>query len=396
MKEDAAKTRGPLDILESLIGFATVSRDPNRELLAYVEEWLGRHGVNSQILWNEDRRKGNLWATIGPADRPGVILSGHTDVVPVDGQAWSSDPFAMRRAQDRVYGRGTADMKGFLAVALALVPEMLRRPLKAPVHLALSYDEELGCLGVRSLVSKLADMPVKPALCIIGEPTRMQVVIGHKGGRSYRVRVTGSPAHSSLAPRAVNAIDHAAELILFLRGIATEWRDKGPFDTIFDVPHSTLSTGLIQGGTAINIVPGACEFVFEFRHLASLDVDALVRRIEGFARELEARMRQVNPQTGIEFTPIYEYPGLDMEPEHPAVTLVKQLVERNDHAKVAFGTEAGLFKGRAGIPAIVCGPGSISQAHQPDEFVELAQLEACERMLRRLLDRLESGGFGIG
>ena len=396
MKENAAKTGGPLDILESLIGFATVSRDPNRELLAYVEEWLGRHGVASQILWNEDRRKGNLWATIGPADRPGVILSGHTDVVPVDGQAWSSDPFAMRRAKDRVYGRGAADMKGFLAVALALVPEMLRRPLKAPIHLALSYDEELGCLGVRSLVSKLADMPVKPALCIIGEPTRMQVVIGHKGGRSYRVRVTGSPAHSSLAPRAVNAIDYAAELILFLRGIAASWAEKGPFDAIFDVPHSTLSTGLIQGGTAINIVPGACEFVFEFRHLASLDVDALVRRIEGSARELEARMRQVNPQTGIEFTAIYEYPGLDMEPEHPAVTLVKQLVERNDHAKVAFGTEAGLFKGRAGIPAIVCGPGSISQAHQPDEFVELAQLEACERMLRRLLDRLESGGFGIG
>jgi len=162
------------------------------------------------------------------------------------------------------------------------------------------------------------------------------------------------------------------------------------------VPHSTLSTGLIQGGTAINIVPGACEFVFEFRHLASLDVEDLVRRIEGFALGLEARMRQVNPQTGIEFSALYEYPGLDMEPEHPAVTLVKQLVERNDHAKVAFGTEAGLFKGRAGIPAIVCGPGSISQAHQPDEFVELAQLEACERMLRRLLDRLESGGFGIG
>ena len=353
--------------------------------------------MKSEILWNEDRRKGNLWATIGPADRPGVILSGHTDVVPVDGQAWSSDPFTLRRAEDRVYGRGTADMKGFIAVALALVPSMVRRRLKAPIHLAFSYDEELGCLGVRSLVSKIADMKVKPALCIIGEPTRMQVVIGHKGGRSYRVRVTGSPAHSSLAPRAVNAIDYAAELILFLRGIASSWMDKGPFDQIFDVPHSTLSTGLIQGGTAINIVPGACEFVFEFRHLASLDVEALMRRIEGFARdELEPRMRRINPQAGIDFTPIYEYPGLDMEPEHPAVTLVKQLVERNDHAKVAFGTEAGLFKGGAGIPAVVCGPGSIGQAHQPDEFVELAQLEACDRFLNRLLDRIETGGLGLG
>jgi acetylornithine deacetylase len=387
--------RDYLELLQSLIGFATVSRDPNRELLAYVEEWLSRHGVKSEILWNEDGRKGNLWATIGPADRPGAILSGHTDVVPVDGQAWSSDPFVLRRAQDRVYGRGTADMKGFIAVVLAQVPAMVRRPLKAPVHFALSYDEEIGCLGVRSLVSKIADMAIKPGLCIIGEPTSMQVVIGHKGGRSYRVRVTGSPAHSSLAPRAVNAIDYAAELILFLRTIATSWMEKGPFDATFDVSHSTLSTGLIQGGTAINIVPGACEFVFEFRHLASLDVEELTRRIEGFACELEAQMRSVNPQTGIEFTPMYEYPGLDMEPEHPAVTLVKQLVERNKHSKVAFGTEAGLFKGRAGIPAIVCGPGSIGQAHQPDEFVDLTQLEVCNRFLSRLLDRLEAGGLGF-
>jgi acetylornithine deacetylase len=391
----ADKSRDYLDILRSLVAFPTVSRDPNRELLAYVEEWLARHGVGSEILWNEDRRKGNLWATIGPVDRPGALLSGHTDVVPVDGQAWSSDPFSLRGAEGRVYGRGTADMKGFIAVALALVPAMARRALKAPVHLALSYDEELGCLGVRSLVSKIAEMPVKPALCIIGEPTSMQVVIGHKGGRSYRVRVTGSPAHSSLAPRAVNAIDYAAELIVYLRTIAASWAEKGPFDAIFDVPHSTLSTGLVQGGTAINIVPGACEFVFEFRHLASLDVEELMQRIEGFARELEKRMRRVHPRTGIEFTPIYEYPGLNMEPEHPAVTLVKQLVERNDHAKVAFGTEAGLFKGRAGIPAIVCGPGSIRQAHQPDEFVELAQLGACERFLSRLLDRLEAGGLGF-
>jgi acetylornithine deacetylase len=383
-----------LEILEALVGFATVSRDPNRELLNYVSDWLSSHGIRSEILWNEDGRKGNLWATIGPADRAGVILSGHTDVVPVDGQAWSSDPFRLRSSEDRVYGRGAADMKGFIAVALALIPDMARRRLRAPVHLAFSYDEEVGCLGVRSLVSKLADMPLKPAMCIIGEPTRMQVVIGHKGGRSYRVRVTGSPAHSSLAPRAVNAIDHAAELILFLKDIATSWEQHGPTDSDFDVPHSTLSTGLIQGGTAINIVPETCEFVFEFRHLASLDVDGLMRRIEEFVRgDLEPKMRRVRAGTGVTFTPIYEYPGLDMEPEHPAVTLVKQLVERNDHGKVAFGTEGGLFKARAGIPAIVCGPGSIAQAHQPDEYVELAQLEACDLFLRRLLDRLEIAGL---
>ncbi len=389
-----AQDRHYLEILEALVGFATVSRDPNRELLAYVEEWLKRHGVGSEILWNEDGRKGNLWATIGPADQPGVILSGHTDVVPVDGQSWSSNPFALRRSKDRVFGRGSADMKGFIAVVLSLVPAMARRPLKAPIHRALSYDEEVGCLGVRSLVSKLVEMRVKPALCIIGEPTCMQVVIAHKGGRSYRVRVTGSPAHSSLAPRAVNAIDHAAELILYLRDIAASWREQGPFDGEFDVPHSTLSTGLIQGGSAINIVPESCEFVFEFRHLASLDLEALMGRIESFVREeLEPKMRKVSPGAGIAFTPIYEYPGLDMEPEHPAVTLVKQLVARNDHSKVAFGTEAGLFKGRAGIPAVICGPGSISQAHQPDEFVELAQLEACDGFLHRLLDRLVAVGL---
>ncbi len=386
-----------LEILDRLIGFATVSRDPNRDLLGYVGEWLRGHGIESEILWNADRSKGNLWATIGPKEGGGVILSGHTDVVPVDGQAWGGDPFVLRRDGDRLYGRGTADMKGFLAVALALVPEMVRRKLRTPVHLALSYDEELGCLGVRSLIAKLAAMPAKPALCIIGEPTGMQVVIGHKGGRSFRVQVTGSAAHSSLAPRAVNAIDYAAELILFLRGIGRNWAEQGPFDEEYDVPHSTISTGLIEGGAAINIVPAHCEFVFEFRHLASLDVDRLTARIEAFAREtLEPRMRKLSPEAGVAFTPLYEYPGLDMAPEHPAVTLVKQLLGRNDHAKVAFGTEGGLFKLRAGIPAIVCGPGFIAQAHQPNEFIELAQLKSCDLFLRRLIERLEAGPLGLG
>jgi acetylornithine deacetylase len=389
---DAARSR--IDLLRDLVAFPTVSRNSNRDLLLYVKDWLARHGVAAEILWNEDGGKGNLWATIGPQTGGGAILSGHTDVVPVDGQSWTGDPFVLRCEGERLFGRGTADMKGFLALALALVPEMVARPLQAPVHLAFSFDEEVGCLGVRSLVEKIACMPAKPALCVVGEPTRMQVVLGHKGGRSYRVRVTGRPAHSSLTPSAVNAIDYAAELIVFLRSIAAEWASEGPFDGEFDVPHSTLSTGLIQGGTAINIVPGSCELVFEFRHLASLDVDGLMARIEGFVRnELEPRMRKVASSTGIAFTPLYEYPGLDIAPEHPAVTLVKQLVGRNDHGKVAFGTEAGLFKGQAGIAAIVCGPGSIAQAHQPDEFIELAQLDACERFLRRLLGRLEEGAL---
>jgi acetylornithine deacetylase len=379
-----------LTLIRNLVAFPTVSRDPNRELLLFVEEWLGQHGVRSEILWSADRRKGNLWATIGPSDRRGVILSGHSDVVPIDGQEWQSDPFALRIESGRLYGRGAADMKGFLGIVLALVPEMLDRPLKAPIHLALSYDEEVGCLGVRSLVERIAGLPVRPALCIVGEPTEMRVTVGHKGGRSYRVRVTGRAAHSSLAPRAVNAIEYAAELILFLRGIAAEWAEHGPFDPAFDLPHSTLSTGLIGGGTAINIVPQDCELVFEFRSLASVDTDAVMRRIEAFVREdLEPRMRTVAPETGVSLTEIYEYPGLDMAPEHPAVTFVKRLAERNDHGKVAFGTEAGLFRERGGVAAVVCGPGSIEQAHKPDEFIEVAQVEECERFVRRLLDRLE-------
>jgi acetylornithine deacetylase len=224
----------------------------------------------------------------------------------------------------------------------------------------------------------------------------MRVVIGHKGGRAYRVRVTGQAAHSSLAPRAVNAIEHAAELVLFLRGIAGEWAERGPFDAAYDLPHSTLSTGLIEGGTAINIVPERCELVFEFRHLAAVDADAVTGRILAFVRDvLEPHMRAVAPESGIELAEIYEYPGLDLEPEHPAVTFVKRLAERNDHGKVAFGTEGGLFRERAGVAAVVCGPGSIEQAHKADEFVEADQLAQCGRFLRRLLDRLEEGGLAF-
>jgi acetylornithine deacetylase len=346
--------------------------------------------VRAEVLWNEDRRKGNLWATIGPAEQRGVILSGHSDVVPVDGQDWTGDPFALRVEGGRLYGRGTADMKGFLACGLALVPEMTRRPLKAPVHLAISYDEEVGCLGVRSLVERVAALEPRPAVCLVGEPTSMRAVVGHKGGRAYRVLVRGRAAHSSLAPRAVNAIEHAAELVMLLRAIAQEWAEHGPFDEAYDVAHSTLSTGLIEGGTAINIVPKACELTFEFRHLAAVDAEAVARRIMAFAKgELEPRMRALAPEASIDLSEVYAYPGLEIAPEHPAVDLVKSLAERDDHGKVAFGTEAGLFRERAGIASVVCGPGSIEQAHKPDEYLE--EIERCERFLGGLLDRLEEG-----
>ena len=269
---------------------------------------------------------------------------------------------------------------------------MLRRNLEAPVHIAISFDEELGCLGVRSLVERIAGMAVKPALCIVGEPTLMQVIIGHKGGRSYRVRITGRPAHSSLAPKAVNAIDAGAELVMFLKRIAREWAADGPFDSEFDITHSTLSTGMIEGGTAINIVPEHCSVTFEFRHLATVDAEAVVQRIKIFTGTiLLPGMRAIAPESAITFEPLYEYPGLDIAAEHPAVTFVKQLVGRNEHAKVAYGTEAGLFQSRAGVASVVCGPGSIGEAHKADEFLAVSEVEACERMILRLLDRLEQG-----
>jgi acetylornithine deacetylase len=388
----ALDTAASVSLIRDLIAFPTVSRDPNRDLLLYVESYLAWHGITADILWAPGGEKGNLWATIGPPGQRGVILSGHSDVVPVDGQAWSSDPFAMREAGGKLYGRGSCDMKGFIGIVLAAVPEMLRRKLVAPVHIAISFDEELGCLGVRSLVERIAGMAVKPALCIVGEPTLMQVIIGHKGGRSYRARITGRPAHSSLAPKAVSAIEAGAELVMFLKGIARDWAKNGPFDGEFDITHSTLSTGMIDGGTAINIVPEHCNVTFEFRHLASVDAEAVSQRIMRFASEtLLPGMRAIAPEAGIVFEPLYEYPGLDIAAEHPAVTFVKQLVGRNDHAKVAYGTEAGLFQGKAGVASLVCGPGSIGEAHKPDEFLALSEVEACQRMILRLLDRLEQG-----
>lgn len=377
-------------ILAELVAFDTTSRNSNLPLIDWVEAYLARHGVAAERIPDASGLKANLWASIGPADRPGYILSGHTDVVPVDGQDWSSDPFRLRSDDGRLFGRGTCDMKGFLACCLAAVPAMAAADLARPIHLAFSYDEEVGCLGVRGLIERLNALAVKPLGCFVGEPTGMAVVIAHKGKRSLRAVVTGRSCHSSLAPEGVNAVDYAALLAVEVRRIGRELA-RGPADPLYDVPVSTAHTGILEGGTALNIVPDRAELVFEFRVLPDQDAEALVAQVQAFVRDvLEPEMRRVAPETGIALEVFTSFPGLDTPVDDEVVRLAKHLAGRNDHAKVAYGTEGGLFQ-QAAIPTVVVGPGHIAQAHRPDEFVALAELERCNAFLARLIAHAEAG-----
>lgn len=377
-----------LAILSDLVAFDTTSRNSNLPLIEYVAAYLTKFGIENQRIPDETGTKANLWATIGPAGLPGFVLSGHTDVVPVDGQDWSGDPFRMVERDGRLIGRGTSDMKGFLSACLALVPEMAARPLAQPIHLAFSYDEEVGCIGVRRLLEWLAEEPVRPEACIVGEPTGMQIVTAHKAKRSLKVKVRGLAVHSALAPVGVNAIDYAARLVLKIREIGERMTREGARDELFDVPFTTSHTGTIRGGTALNIVPEDCLLEFEFRALPGEDVDALVDEVRDYAHAvLEPEMQLRAPGAGIDFKVRSAFPGLDTAVDTPVVRLAKALAGRDDHGKVAFGTEGGLFAQIAGIPTVVCGPGSIEQAHTPDEFIALSEIDKCEAFLRRLIDR---------
>ena len=390
---EADRRRTVVECLEALVGFDTTSRDSNLDLIAWVEAYLGGFGIASTRIADDSGSKANLWATIGPPGGGGIILSGHSDVVPVDGQDWDSDPFALTPKDGRLFGRGTADMKGFLAAVLAKVPDMVDADLARPLHLAFSYDEEVGCIGVRRLIAQIArrDESACPSACIVGEPTGMEVVIAHKAKRSLRVTVNGKAAHSSLAPQAVNAVEYAARLIVFIREIGDRLRRDGPWDEAFDVPHTTAHTGLIQGGTQLNIVPEHCAFDFEFRALPAVDIDGLVEEVKAFAaRELEPEMQAVAAESGIRFDPIAGVPGLDSAADSDVVGLAKSLAGKNGHAKVAFGTEAGLFA-EAEIPTVICGPGHIAQAHKANEFIDESQLAACGAFLDRLIARCSAG-----
>ena len=376
-------------LIERLIAFDTVSAKSNLALIEFVRDFLAGHGVESELVHNAEGTKANLYATIGPRDRPGVMLSGHSDVVPVEGQAWDSDPFRVRETDGRLHGRGTADMKGFIAAVLTYVPAMVAADLATPIHLALSYDEEIGCVGVRRLLDMMAGLPVKPAMCVVGEPTGMKVVVGHKGKQAFRVRVAGLECHSSLAPQGVNAVDYAAELVVFIRDLARRVAREGRRDEDYEVPTTTLHTGTIRGGTALNIVPKDCAFDFEIRNLPDDDPAGLIAEIQDHARKvLEPRMHAVSEVTGVVFEALSGYPGLDTDPGEEVVTFVKSLVGANEHAKITFGTEGGLFSSRVGVPTVVCGPGHIAQAHKPNEWIALDQLALCEAFMARLIDRL--------
>jgi acetylornithine deacetylase len=376
------------ELLERLIGFATVSRDSNLELIAFIRHYLAELGVESELFYNPERTKANLFATIGPRDRGGVVLSGHTDVVPVDGQAWTVEPFRLTERDGRVYGRGTADMKGFIASVLAAVPVFLKRTLKLPVHLAFSYDEEVGCLGVRPMLAELEKRPHKPHLCLIGEPTELKPVLGHKGKLAMRCQVKGAACHSAYAPYGVNAIEYAARLIGRLGEIGAQLAQPEHHDERFDPPFSTVQTGVIKGGRALNIVPAECEFDFEVRALPGFDAHEVADELQTYAEaELLPRMRSVQPDTGIRLQPLSAYPGLATSPDSEAARLLALLSGSTEFGTVAFGTEGGLFD-QAGIPTVVCGPGSMDQGHKPDEFITLEQLTRCDAMLVRLAEYL--------
>ena len=375
-------------MIRKLVGFPTVSRESNLELIHFARDFLAELGAESRLTHDDDRRKANLFATLGPRGVPGIVLSGHTDVVPVDGQAWATDPFELAEKDGRLYGRGTADMKSFVAVALALAPEFAQRGLKTPVHFAFSYDEEVGCIGVGRLIADLAHAGIKPKSCIVGEPTLMRPVIAHKGKKGFRCHVRGLTCHSAYAPHGVNAVEAAAEAVAYLKGMARRHRDHGPYDRGFDVAHTTVHTGVLRGGTALNIVPHECTFDFEFRHLPGDDPDALLAEFRHYIENtLAPEMRALSPDAGFTLVPLSVLPALDNGPEVEVVGLAQELSGNDEFGKVSFGTEGSQFQ-RAGIPTVVCGPGSIEQAHKPDEYVAVEQVLQCEEFLRRLMDRV--------
>ncbi|HZY20046.1 MAG TPA: acetylornithine deacetylase [Ramlibacter sp.] len=379
-----------LELAQTLVRINTVSANSNLPLIHFVRDELHKLGVRSRLTYNAERTKANLFATLGEGKPAGVILSGHTDTVPWDGQDWSVDPLSAAVRDGKLYGRGSADMKGFIGLALAQAEAFLASDAPFAVHLAFSFDEEVGCFGVRELIADLRDAGVKPLACIVGEPTSMIPAIAHKGVYRYKCCVRGKEAHSSLTPQSVNAIEMAARVVGKLRDMAEGFEREEPRFDGFDVPFSTASVGQFHGGIADNVVPRDAEFRYEFRDLPTADARAMQEQVLAHARSLEPAMKKVAPEAGFRFETICEIPSFLGSADDPVTRLAQRLAGERRTTLVAFGTEAGLFK-QAGIPTVVCGPGSIVQAHQPDEYVSLEQLARCEQFLRGLAAAREVG-----
>jgi len=377
--------RSALDLTKELVAFDTTSRNSNLSLIAYVRELLEGAGARMRLTRNAEKTKANLFATFGPETGGGYVLSGHTDVVPVDGQDWSSDPFKPEIRDGKLFGRGTADMKGFIGCALSLLGEIESAPLKRPIHFALSYDEEVGCAGVQGLLDDLAAANIKPALAIIGEPTGMRVVGAHKSGAVIHTHCRGREGHSSAPDKGANAVMMAGEFVAYLETLQEELkRDRDPH---FDPPYTTVQANMIEGGTAVNVLARDALVTWEYRALPGGDAKSVMRRAQNHAQEIILPKYKLRaPEAAIETELHASYPGLILDENSPAVALAREISGANAVETVAYGTEAGLFQ-RAGIPAIVCGPGSIEQAHKADEFVALPELDACEKFLRRVIRR---------
>lgn len=360
-------------------------------LIHYVADLLAEYGIAADIIHNNDATKANLYASTGGSRQGGVMLSGHTDVVPIDGQDWTVDPFIMSEAGGKVFGRGTTDMKGFVAASISSMIAASKMDLAEPLHLALSYDEELGCLGVPSLLHMMKTTDIRPAMCIVGEPTEMKLAVGHKGKTAISASCCGREAHSALAPTAVNALHLACDLVNEIRALQANIAENGAKDHDFNIPYTTLHAGIMSGGVQVNIVPNKASVHFEIRNIAEDDPLAILDQLKARIEPIIAAARNITPDADIELAITNSYPGLSTPKDAEIVTFVKSLTGSNDTIKVAFGTEGGLFSRDLGIPTIVCGPGSMDQGHKPDEFISKAQLELCDDMLQALNLRLLAG-----
>ncbi|MCC5793013.1 MAG: acetylornithine deacetylase [Legionellaceae bacterium] len=377
-----------LQWLTRLIECDTTSSRSNIPLIKVIEAWLHQQQIDSRIIYSTDKRKANLFVTLPSQDgkrQGGLLLSGHTDVVPVEGQIWDTDPFIATERDSKIYGRGTCDMKGFIAVLLALAPEIKAMPLKKPVHFSLTCDEEIGCLGVPDVLEYIRQEKLQPEACIVGEPSAMKPVTGHKGRLVFHAQFKGQSSHSSLAPYACNAIEYACRLINFIRNMADSLKENGPFDHDFDVPFTTMTTTMISGGQARNIIPENCEFLCDIRYLPDFPVERLRGQLAHYIHEtLLPEMQRIYPGAAIDFDVISNAAGFNIVEEEPITSLLRSITGIQSPIKVSYSTEAAIIQ-RAHIPTIICGPGDIAQAHRPNEFISKAQLNLCEKVLRNAI-----------